>query len=179
MNQNSDGAVPVGELEYVGFWLRVFAACIDTIIVVAIVSVVGSFFLHSTNTLDDMMSADMLSFKSAHFALAMTPTWSQLVLQEFLPAFLIVIVWRYRSATPGKMVIRARIVDANTGLTPSTGQLVIRYLGYYLSIFPLCLGLMWVGWDSRKQGWHDKIARTVVVRSKEPPVRHVSFPGQT
>lgn len=178
MSQNADNVMPADALEYVGFWLRVFAALIDTIIVAAIVSVIGSFFLHSTSTLNYLISGDVLSFKSAHFALAMTPTWPQFVVQELFPAFLIVIFWRYRSATPGKMVIRARIVDAETGLAPSTGQLVIRYLGYYISIFPLCLGLMWVGWDPRKQGWHDKIARTVVVRSKEPPVRQVSFPGQ-
>jgi uncharacterized RDD family membrane protein YckC len=28
----------------------------------------------------------------------------------------------------------------------------------------MCLGLIWVGIDKRKQGWHDKLAGTVVVR---------------
>ncbi|WP_141737159.1 RDD family protein [Marinobacter sp. X15-166B] len=39
-----------------------------------------------------------------------------------------------------------------------------------LSALPLCLGFIWVGVDKRKQGWHDKLAGTVVVRSigKEP-----------
>ena len=83
-----------------------------------------------------------------------------------LPAVAIVLFWIYRQATPGKMAIKARIVDARTGAKPKPGQLMIRYLGYYVSTIPLGLGLIWVAFDPRKQGWHDKIAGTVVVRSK-------------
>ena len=83
-----------------------------------------------------------------------------------MPALAIVLFWIYRQATPGKMAIGARIVDAYTGGQPSTKQLVIRYLGYYVSSIPLFLGLIWVAFDPRKQGWHDKLAGTVVVRSK-------------
>jgi len=83
-----------------------------------------------------------------------------------LPAVAIVLFWIYRQATPGKMAIKARIVDARTGAKPKPSQLMIRYLGYYVSTIPLGLGLIWVAFDPRKQGWHDKIAGTVVVRSK-------------
>ncbi len=40
-----------------------------------------------------------------------------------------------------------------------------RYFGYYVSILPLMLGIIWVGIDKRKQGWHDKLAGTVVIRA--------------
>jgi uncharacterized RDD family membrane protein YckC len=33
-------------------------------------------------------------------------------------------------------------------------------------MLPLCLGIFWVGWDKRKQGWHDKIAGTLVIKEK-------------
>lgn len=62
------------------------------------------------------------------------------------------------------MVIKAQIVDVKTGNKPSVKQSVIRYLGYFVSTIPFGLGLMWVGWDKRKQGWHDKLANTVVVK---------------
>ncbi|MBX3651771.1 MAG: RDD family protein [Burkholderiales bacterium] len=41
---------------------------------------------------------------------------------------------------------------------------------YIASALPLFLGFIWVGIDKRKQGWHDKLAGTVVIRntSKEP-----------
>ena len=75
----------------------------------------------------------------------------------------IILFWVARSATPGKMLIRARIVDAATGGKPSIGQLIGRYLGYYVSMLPMFLGFVWIAFDQRKQGWHDKLARTVVV----------------
>ena len=64
------------------------------------------------------------------------------------------------------MLIRAKIVDAETGGPITRRQAVVRYLGYYVSLFGLGLGFFWVGWDRRKQGWHDKLAGTVVVRSR-------------
>jgi uncharacterized RDD family membrane protein YckC len=60
------------------------------------------------------------------------------------------------------------IVDARTGEKPTTAQFIGRYLAYYISILPLFLGLIWVGIDKRKQGWHDKLAGTVVLRNKKP-----------
>ena len=60
-------------------------------------------------------------------------------------------------------MISAVIVDSKTGAKPTTGQFVIRYLGYIVSTVPLCLGFMWVGWHSKKQGWHDIMAGTVVI----------------
>ncbi len=86
-----------------------------------------------------------------------------LLISWVLPALAIVGFWMTKSATPGKMVISACIVDARSGLKPSWGQLVRRYLGYLVSTVPLCLGFLWVAFDSKKQGWHDKIAGTVVV----------------
>jgi uncharacterized RDD family membrane protein YckC len=79
---------------------------------------------------------------------------------------IIVAFWRRTLATPGKMVIGAQIVDARTLGKPTLRQLVIRYLGYYVSTIPLGLGLLWVAFDPRKQGWHDKMANTVVIRIK-------------
>jgi uncharacterized RDD family membrane protein YckC len=86
------------------------------------------------------------------------------VFSYLVPACVIIVFWSYRSATPGKMILRLTIVDASTGASPSTRQFVLRYLGYYLATIPLLLGILWVGIDRRKQGWHDKLAGTVVIR---------------
>ena len=79
------------------------------------------------------------------------------------PAVTIILFWTYKQATPGKMLFNSKIVDAKTGEKPSTKQWIIRYIGYIPSALVLLLGFMWVGWDKRKQGWHDKMAGTVVV----------------
>ena len=87
-----------------------------------------------------------------------------LLVQLLLPALLVVAFWVYKSATPGKMVVSAEIVDEKSLGKPSTGQLIVRYIGYYISSFILGLGFLWVAFDKRKQGWHDKIAGTLVVK---------------
>ena len=77
----------------------------------------------------------------------------------------VILFWVYKSATPGKMMTGLRIIDARTGAKPTTTQFVLRYIGYYVSMIPLFLGILWVALDPKKQGWHDKIAGTVVVVS--------------
>jgi len=67
-------------------------------------------------------------------------------------------------ATPGKLMLRAQIIDASTGNRPTLAQFVIRYVSFMLVSLPLFgLGCFAVIWDERKQGWHDKLAGTVVV----------------
>ncbi len=146
------------ELEYVGFWPRVGAALIDSLLVVMLTAplvtwIYGREYWYSSRLLHG----------PADFVI----TW-------ILPAIAVILFWMYRQATPGKMAIGARVVDALTGQPPTTRQLVIRYLGYYVSTIPLLLGLIWVAFDPRKQGWHDKLAGTVVIRSKHR-VEPVSF----
>ena len=97
------------------------------------------------------------------------------VINWLLPAAFVLALWIKLSATPGKMAVRAIIVDARTGGKPSTRQFIIRYLGYYVSMIPLFLGILWVGFDARKQGWHDKLAGTVVVQRKGGATQPVKF----
>lgn len=95
-----------------------------------------------------------------------------------LPTVLTVACWRAWQATPGKMAIAARVVDARTGGNPTLNQLVIRALGYFLSTLVFGLGFVWVAFDLRKQGWHDKLANTVVIRPCVRGALPVSFRGR-
>jgi len=166
---------PAGELEYVGFWLRVLAFLIDSAWVLPIILLLGLLYESAPSPLVDQLLKDPASVSAEALAAELAPSPADFVVTYIVPAVLIVFFWLRRSATPGKMVIHARIVDAKTGVTPSTRQLVVRYLGYFVSTIPLLLGLMWVGWDRRKQGWHDKLAGTVVVRPKLRPSATVVF----
>lgn len=139
------------EIVYVGFWARVLASLIDTIwmmpiIVPVLMAVYGSSHFVRTS---DSAFAGPLDF----------------LVQFVFPAIAVIIFWLARGATPGKMVIGARLVDAATLGKLTTGQAILRYIGYYASTIPLLLGLVWVGFDARKQGWHDKIAGTLVIKA--------------
>jgi uncharacterized RDD family membrane protein YckC len=148
------------ELEYVGFWPRVWASLIDTVLVMLITAPLAKIVYGK-------------GYFSYDYGMAVQGPGDFLI-TFVLPAVAIVLFWSFKHATPGKMMIGATIVDEKTGGPPALGQHIIRYLGYFISIFPVFLGLVWVAFDKKKQGWHDKMAGTVVVRrkrSKSAPVR--------
>lgn len=149
------------DLEYVGFWARVGAALIDTLLICVIVWPLATAIYGTGYWSDPAIIKGPADF----------------LVSWVLPGVAIVLFWVYRQATPGKIAISARIVDARTGNPPSTRQMIVRYLGYYVSTLPLLLGLIWVAFDKRKQGWHDKLAGTVVVRSKARKPTPVEFSG--
>ena len=139
--------------EYAGFWIRVLASVIDTllmmlIVVPALVAIYGWDYFDPEKTGFIAGPADLL-------------------LSYIAPAIAVIVFWAYRQATPGKMMLSLRIVDATTGSAPTTGQCIGRYLGYFVSAIPFGLGLVWVAFDKRKQGWHDKLAGTVVLRARK------------
>jgi uncharacterized RDD family membrane protein YckC len=69
-----------------------------------------------------------------------------------------------RGQTLGKMVVGIRVVDAR-GEIPDLGRAALREIvGKWVSSLFLLLGFVWVLFDPRKQGWHDKIAGTYAVR---------------
>jgi len=147
-SSSPEAASPHGP-EYVGFWKRVAASLIDTLILL-IVIVPLLLAVYGTGYLARAQESGLAGF------------WD-FVIQVVLPAVAVILFWKYRGATPGKMAISARIVDARSGAAPSTGQLVGRYFAYLVSALPLGLGFFWIGIDRRKQGFHDKLANTVVV----------------
>ena len=142
----------MNEQKYAGFWIRAWASIIDTILMLIIIMPI----------LFAIYGADLWVRESF-----VAGFWD-FIFQYILPAIAVIILWIYKSATPGKMLTGLIIVDAKTGEKPSTGQFIVRYLGYYVSIIPLSLGFIWVGIDKRKQGWHDKLAGTVVIKTKSP-----------
>lgn len=138
-------------LEYVGFWSRVGASLIDTVLLMIILLPIVHVIYGPSYWVSDSFVQGPADF----------------LVSWVMPAIAVIMFWIARQATPGKMAIGAKIVDASTGRAASVGQLVGRYLGYYVSIIPFFLGIFWVAFDDRKQGWHDKLAGTVVVRAKD------------
>lgn len=90
------------------------------------------------------------------------------IINQFIQLFSIAAVFLYfwfkKQATPGKMFLSLKIVDAKTLAKPSKKQLIIRMISYIISVLPLALGIIWISFDSKKQGWHDKIANTLVIK---------------
>jgi uncharacterized RDD family membrane protein YckC len=66
--------------------------------------------------------------------------------------------------TPGLRLLDCRLVDARTGQAIGLGRSAKRSAYLLLAVLPLLLGLLWIGWDRHKQGLHDKLAGTLVIR---------------
>ncbi len=156
-----------GSTLYAGFWSRVLASLVDCIILSAVLIPVWFYWFEEKKL------------------------YSPLSVSVLLCAVYSIVWWLLKDATPGKMMIGARIIDAATGGQPSTWQYLGRYFSYLLFGLPFnalmiiididdsyvkylpfsiplalafMLGCIWVAFDQRKQGWHDKLAGTVVVR---------------
>jgi uncharacterized RDD family membrane protein YckC len=142
---------------YAGFWRRSVATSIDVVLMLVctmplLILIYGIAYFDTDQTGFIAGPADLL-------------------ISYVLPSAATIWFWvRYR-ATPGKLILSASVVDASTHQRMTTKQAVIRYLAYVVSLAPFGLGCLWIAFDDRKQGWHDKIAGTVVVFSDpEAPV---------
>ncbi len=139
------------EQKYVGFWARFAASFLDWILINILCIPAWIFLIYRAqypSGLDDSDVEGTILLYSALYILA------QIIL---------LVLWFVKRASVGKMAISAKIVDAKTGGAPTKKQLIGRYFAYLLSSLPLCLGFLWVGFDSKKQGWHDKLAGTAVI----------------
>ena len=139
--------------KYVGFWARVLATLIDSVLIMAI-------------TLPPLLAIYGLAYLENDEAIS---GLADILISNILPMILVILFWAKKQATPGKMAVSARIVDAQTGKAPSVKQCVGRYFAYILSAIPLGLGFLWVAFDAKKQSWHDKLAGTVVVKVSRSP----------
>ncbi|MGA2178910.1 MAG: RDD family protein [Verrucomicrobiota bacterium] len=118
-----------------GFWERMGAAFLDIVFVCLVIAVAGRLFEHHIN----------LPFKLI------------IVLAYFTG------LWAWKGTTIGGIVLKLQVVRHDGG--PLTFLVaLVRGLTAAFSAVVLFLGFFWIGWDREKQGWHDKIAGTVVVR---------------
>ena len=72
--------------------------------------------------------------------------------------------WTTSGQTPGHQALHLRVVRTD-GTSLDVETAIIRYVGYIISAIPIFLGFLWAAWDPQKQGWHDKLASTYVIRT--------------
>lgn len=144
--------------KFAGFWIRTLAYLIDGFVILLVLSVltgVGIFGYVSGSEKDTMGDVSYLFFGT---------NWNVLNAVVFaLNMVYFTFFLGTRGQTPGKMICRLRVIRVD-GSPVTFGQAALRTLGYYLNQFTLCIGFLWVAFDPRKQGLHDKIAGTVEIR---------------
>ena len=124
-----------------GFWIRTFAYIIDGIgigIVSGIISSITSSGATASNGLNLLIGL-------AYF----------------------VYFWSAQGGgqTLGMRVFNLKVIRTD-GSALTLTQALIRYVGLFISFVCFAIGVIWVAFDAEKQGWHDKIAGTYVIRTK-------------
>jgi len=150
-------------LEYAGFWIRLGASIIDIIFILLILYtiyyIVSGFSVQTVSTTLSIPSVGLTSWLI------------NLVYLLGLSLVYIIGFWLWRGQTPGKMIVGIKVI--RTDSSPITWQYACRrYLGYIASTLILCIGFIIIAFDKRKQGLHDRIADTYVVKL---PVRQVEL----
>ena len=133
------------KLDYAGFWIRVAATIIDSIIIYAALFVVGYFFVEELSP-DNII----LTLFSAYVILP-------IIVAIYYASF----ESSSKQATPGKMAVGIKVGN-HLGKQLTFGNAIGRYFAKILSAMILYIGFMMAGWDDKKQGLHDKIAGTYV-----------------
>ena len=136
--------------QYGGFCRRTMAFLIDNILLQAaatFVFIVGFSLVDS-----DMDIATLSSLPVLYYLIAVT-----------MNLFYFTYFHSITGQTVGKRILGLRVVTA-AGEPLKARQAFLRWVGYLVSAAFFYLGFIWVAFDGRKQGWHDKIAGTLVVR---------------
>lgn len=144
---------------YAGFWRRMSAFILDAVWATVVVFLPMAYM---NNQLESVTS-DFFVRNSYGVVYGFS------VFQMAIPLIMWFAFLIYLQATPGKKVINTYVADATTGDRPSLLQLFILYIGYLISLLPFGLGLFWIGWNRKKQGWHNILSRTVVLQRIDHP----------
>ena len=124
---------------YVGFWMRVVAALLDGLIMGIPASIIQFVLIFVTDI-------ESLSY-----------------LVQLAVVILVIYLDGIKGGTPGKLILGMRIVNEQ-GNYIGIPMAILRYIGKFISGLILGIGYFMIGWDKRKQGLHDKIAKTFVVK---------------
>ena len=139
---------PMPGWHYAGFWVRFLAFLIDGILLAIITAPFapawGSNFTANSTNFQGSVDVNPIG--------------------TLVGLIYLVAMWAWRGQTIGMMPFNMKVVGVADGKNIDIFRGVLRYVGFIIAAIPLLIGLIWAAFDSRKQGWHDKIAGTVVIR---------------
>jgi len=137
-----------------GFWIRVVASLIDALLLIVAMAVLGSLLFLTTGFASSELSSE------GHLALGLL---TQLFLAALQTAYYVLFTG-YGGQTPGKMAVRIKVVRTD-GNAIGYGTAALREIvGKFVSSLIFGIGYLLVAFDAQKQGLHDKIASTYVIK---------------
>ena len=140
---------------YAGFMPRLGASIVDSIIV-SIVSGIITFVL-------GMVIG--IATGGSDAAVSVAQGLASIIQFAIFAAYYIYFIGS-KGQTLGKMLLKIKVVNSETNAVPGYASAFLReVVGKILSSLVLGLGYLWMLWDPKKQTWHDKIAKTIVIKT--------------
>jgi uncharacterized RDD family membrane protein YckC len=149
---------------YGGFWMRLVARIVDGIIITVPLGVIFGVFValaggiaSTANTTDQNAQAAV--------GIGLIGVWLLIAtLATIGTVAYFVYFWGTSGSTLGMRIFSLRVVDADTGARIGIPRAIVRYLMSIVNSLACYIGWIWIAFDPRKQGWHDKVANSVVIQ---------------
>jgi len=153
------GARPDAYYHFGGFWIRVGSKLIDGVILWLVQLPIGLVLggvLGFSNQGSDFKLSTMLFVQAINISSSI-----------IIPMIYNVWFLTWKSATPGKLILGLKIINADGSEKISFGKAIGRFFAEYLSSLILCIGYIIAAFDDEKRTLHDHICKTRVVYSRK------------
>jgi uncharacterized RDD family membrane protein YckC len=148
-----------------GFFSRLEALVVD-LVILSLIQLLGSVFIKIILRffqLYDLAESLQALWKNSTYNLLGNSLLMTLVVVGYFTFF-----WTLVGFTPGKALLGLKVVRKD-GAKVSFGRSLLRFFAYFISAIFLFLGFLWILWDPKRRGWHDKIAGTQVLYIPRKP----------
>lgn len=163
------------EYKFASLNRRLIAAMIDLILLIVIITPINNLisylflngqtllelfnsYVSSHKTIDVNRLVDFLNENDAIYMYIFSQLLALLLASIYCISF-----WVWKGATPGKMLLRMKVVNTEGNNALSLKQAIIRLLGYFLSAATLGIGFIMINFRKDHKGLHDIMAHTGVV----------------
>ena len=188
-----DKSSQVKQVKYASFWLRLLAYCIDILILTITISLWWKIFFNFFPLLPDHIINNVGAFGYSLIFTSLTTIGgvfgelfavmllinylndSTLLVAFMIAIFSFIVKWLYficfesshLQGTLGKMMFSLEVTNiSNMRLT--FNQANARFWSKSISSLILLIGFIMAGFTEKKQGLHDRIAKTLVVKKLSP-----------
>jgi uncharacterized RDD family membrane protein YckC len=143
--------------KYAGYWRRLIAFFVDGVLIGLFQKFIR-FYFPSQQTISNALS---FSEKQANVQITSQNLGIELII-GFVPLLLFAYLVSRYAVTPGKKLMSI-MVKSEDGRNLTFIQAILRELGKVVSALPLMLGFIWIFIDKKRQAWHDKFVKSVVL----------------
>jgi uncharacterized RDD family membrane protein YckC len=153
----ADPAGPAPGVAFAGYGERLIAYLIDSLIISVVVLVLSVVGILLGSTVIGVAGDD--SGGAAIVLGLLVFVFAFIISLAYFPFF-----WARSGATPGMNVFKIVVVRDADGSKLTTGAAILRLIGLWVGAWVLYIGWIWIFIDSRRRGWQDLIAGSVVVK---------------